>query len=170
MGHDAGGDEVRVAIVADLYPKLTDADMDSAPRVRKDLKVAAGLVKQDRALAQTWLDELKENAGGYRRAVLLEELQTEAAKVHLAFKLKPLTTETIPLRHRLELPFSSVPVPSLDAEIRGALPIGLLALKVASRGYSACAAVNPPLRLLLAFFFAIATFNGGGGQSGGGVQ
>ena len=141
---------VCVAIVADLYPKLTDAAMDSTPRVRKDLKVAAGLVKQDRALAQTWLDELKENAGGYRRAVSLEELQTEAAKVHLAFKLKPLTTEKIPLRHRLELPFSSVPAPSLDAEIRGALPLGLLALKVASRGYFACAAVNPPMRLLLA--------------------
>jgi len=124
--------------------------MASAPRVRKDLKVAAGLVKQDRVLAQTWLEELKGNAGGYRRQVLLEELQTEAAKVQLAFELKPLTTETIPLRHHLELSFSSVPAPSLDAEIRGALPLGLLALKFASRGFFACAAVNPPLRLLLA--------------------
>ena len=141
---------VCAAIVRNVFPKLTDAAMTAAPSVRKDLKEAAGLVKQDRVLAQTWLDELKENAGGYRREVSLEELKTEAAKVQLAHELKPLITETIPLRPRLDLPFSSVPAPSMEAELRGALPLGLLALKLASSEHFAGASVNPPLRLLLA--------------------
>lgn len=144
---------VCVAIVKDLYPILSDEAMASAPRVRKDLKEGAGLVKQDRALAQSWLDELKKNTGSYRREVTLGELMEASAKVQLAYELKPEdTVEKVPLRSRLDLAFSNVPAVELQAELRSALPLGVLAMKVASCDGTGpeCAAVNPHLKLLLA--------------------
>lgn len=50
--------------------------------------------------------------------------------------------ERVILRHKLELPFSTVPATSLQSELQYALPMSLLAMKVASGDTSAIGAVN----------------------------
>jgi hypothetical protein len=133
-----------------LFPKFTQATMDAAPRLRKDLKEGKALVKRDKDLAASWLDALEESSAAYRRDVPIADLAAAAADVKLVYQLPGPDGVLAALRRKLQLPFSTAPALSLESELRCALPMSVLAMKVASGDTSAIGAVNGELKGLVA--------------------
>ena len=124
-------------VEATLVPLLDDEQMDSAPRIRKDLveddrsvgPLREGATRantyseKDAAIVMGWYESAKEKSARYQGRALSEaDLIAKAAEVKLTMQLKTKVELTTELKKRAEYNFAGLPATRLKAELVCFLP------------------------------------------------